>query len=377
VAEVIESLPEETDLIVIDEDGEVLPLASEAAAEVIKVADPQWCPVGVTPGAASCSGPKPSFNGPGGLIEWLINESPNKAGVIWIEADYVGTLALEGGPVVLDNNLSISNFALTINGGWTSGKNLDPNTPSTFNVPFNITGWTGAVTINNIVVDSASGAGVVALWVQTKGNIVINNVDVQNTTTDGGASFDNSLGTGSVTVNNSTFNNNQGINATGLTISSTNAVTLKNITAMGNKVRGAFINNNIALTPKPVTLSGTNNFSYNKKDGLFIYTKGAITLSNVTAVGNTEGIGTYLSNDFSDTKPSAVTIKGTNNFSENGWDGLRVYTYGAITISNITANDNGTDPNRTGAYFLGGDINNPYDYDHTAYGKGVYLYNYN
>src|SRR5690606_11758206 len=99
VAEVIESLPEETDLIVIDEDGEVLPLASEAAAEVIKVADPQWCPVGVTPGAASCSGPKPSFNGPGGLIEWLINESPNKAGVIWIEADYVGTLALEGGPV--------------------------------------------------------------------------------------------------------------------------------------------------------------------------------------------------------------------------------------------------------------------------------------
>src|SRR5690606_18515865 len=56
---------------------------------------------------------------------------------------------------------------------------------------------------------------------------------------------------------------------------------------------------------------------------------------------------------------------------------LRVYTYGAITISNITANDNGTDPNRTGAYFLGGDINNPYDYDHTAYGKGVYLYNYN
>src|SRR5690606_34889701 len=73
VAEIIESLPEDTDLIVLDEDGEALPLASEAAAEVLGGGDPQWCPVGVTPGAASCSPSFATFTGAGGLIEWLLN----------------------------------------------------------------------------------------------------------------------------------------------------------------------------------------------------------------------------------------------------------------------------------------------------------------
>lgn len=383
VAEIIETLPEDTTLVVVDENGEALPLASEEAATIIEVADPQWCPVGVAPGAATCSGVKDSFNGGSAatdLIAWLVANQPNKAGVIWIEAGYVGDLGTEGGPVSLNgaNYGTMANFALTINGGWTgTGTTLNPNTPSTFNVPFSIVNWTGAITINNIVIDGASSAGYDALGVYTDGNIVVNNVDVQNTTTQWGAYISNTTGTGTVTVNDSTFNDNTGTNASGLEIYSNNTVTLKNVTANGNTFYGVSIDNSTAATPKAVTLNGTNHFNYNGEDGLLIITKGAITLNNVTAMGNTEGSGAYLSNSYSSTVYSAVTIKGTNNFSNNGWDGLRVYTYGAITISNITANDNGTSSNRDAAYWYGNDINDPDDYDEDAYGKGAYLYNNN
>lgn len=383
VAEIIETLPEDTTFVVVDENGEALPLASEEAATIIEVADPQWCPVGVTPGAATCSGLKDSFNGGSAatdLIAWLVANQPNKAGVIWIEAGYVGDLGTEGGPINLNgaNYGTMANFALTINGGWTgTGTTLNPNTPSTFNVPFSIVNWTGAITINNIVIDGASGAGYDALGVYTDGNIVLNNVDVQNTTTEWGAYIYNGGGNGTVTVNDSTFNDNTGTNASGLEIYSNNTVTLKNVTATGNNLSGVYIDNSSATTPKAVTLNGANHFNYNGSDGLKIYSKGAITLSNATAMGNTGGSGAYLSNRFSSTVYSAVTIKGTNNFSENGWDGLRVYTYGAITISNITSNDNGSDPNRDAAYWFGNDINDPDDYDYDAFGKGAYLYNAN
>jgi hypothetical protein len=93
VAEVLAQVPEGTDLIVVDAEGEALPLATEEAAEAIVTGDPQWCPVGVTPGSASCSGDKDSFNGGSALtdlIQWLKDNTPSVAGVIWIEGSYLG-----------------------------------------------------------------------------------------------------------------------------------------------------------------------------------------------------------------------------------------------------------------------------------------------
>lgn len=380
VAEVIESLPEDTTLVVVDENGEALPLASEEAAEIIEIADPQWCPVGVTPGAATCSGVKSSFNGANpvnNLIQWLEDNQPNKAGVIWIADDYIGTVGLEGGPVVLDgaNYGTMANFALTINGGWSGDNNtvINPNTPSTFEVPFSIINWTGTITINNIVIDSATGSNY-ALDVITAGNITLNNVDVQNaTTTFGGANLDNGNGAGNVIVNDSTFNNNSG---RGVDIISNGTVTLKNVTANSNDNDGASIDNTSATTPKAVTLNGTNHFSYNGAGGLEIFTKGVITINNITAMENAEGHGALLDNCYFDyvnldcdyAVANGVTIKGTNNFSDNGWDGLRVWSGGVITVSNITANGNGTSATRPAA--------DP-DPDHfNATGKGAFLFNY-
>src|SRR5688572_24476176 len=62
VAEILAAVPEGTDVIVIDEEGETAPLATQEAAETIVHGDPLWCPAGVAPkpGLGGCS---PSFTG--------------------------------------------------------------------------------------------------------------------------------------------------------------------------------------------------------------------------------------------------------------------------------------------------------------------------
>lgn len=392
VAEFLTAVPEGTDVIVINEAGETVPLATQEAAEAILTSDPQWCPVGVTPGSATCSGVKDSFNGANpnsDLLQWLKNNTPAAAGVIWIESTYDSGVAAEGGPVILDGfdplYDNLENFALTINGGWTgTGTTLNPNTPSTFNVPFSIINWNNAVTINNILVSGASGAGY-ALNVQTTGNVTLTNVDVENnTTTLGGASIDNDSGLGNVVVNDSTFNDNG--NGHGLLVTSAGMITAKNLNAIGNGGYGAILDNSAVLAAKTVTLTGSNNFKFNLGgDGLYVASLGAITLSNITALGNITGSGAFIDNCMgfdvdglcNNGLPSAVTLKGVNIFNQNGWDGLRVWSSGAITANSITANGNGTDPLRDSAT-----DSNPYDnadnfygpYD--GYGKGAFLNNY-
>ena len=103
-----------------------------------------------------------------------------------------------------------------------------------------------------------------------------------------------------------------------------------------------------------VTLNGTNNFSYNDSDGLTVNSTGAITINNLTASYNTtlNGYGrgaainncnnTYSPNGGICTVASApVTLTGTNTFNYNRANGLQIDSIGAITISNLNANYNG------------------------------------
>src|SRR6266498_2285778 len=55
VAEALTQVPESTDVIVLDENGSSVPLATQEAAEITAVVDPIWCPAGVLPGGAGCS----------------------------------------------------------------------------------------------------------------------------------------------------------------------------------------------------------------------------------------------------------------------------------------------------------------------------------
>lgn len=398
VAEVIESLPEDTEIIVLDENGEALPLATAEAEDAVHNGDPLWCPAGVAPnpGVGGCS---PSFTGftddapltDNGLIAWLYDPlnatTVSKAGVIWVAYDYGTT---EVGDIIIDGTQvagTMETFALTIQGGWngTNGsKLLDTTTPySEINNLFIISNWNNAVTVNNLFVTGVSAPSNSALEVYTTGNITVNNVDVvNNTAVYGGAYLNNSGGTGNVTVNDSTFNNNAGTGTyvVGLDISTAGTVTLKNVTTNANSSSndtggiGTNISNTNGTTPKAVNINGTNQFNYNEVNGLIVNSKGVITINNVTAMNNTDGHGVLLDNcsynagicDYG--VSSGVSVKGTNNFSNNGWDGLRVVSGGVITVNNITANGNGTSASRPAVTLT-------YDAPIDASGKGVFLLN--
>lgn len=385
VTEILEQLPENTEIIVLDENGDPVSLATQQAEEAVPLADPRWCPAGATP-PAGCS---PYFSSFLDLIAWLeTNDTAlGKAGVIWVEAAYDSTVNDASATDIIINGLDLptmANYALTIQGGWlptasNGGKTVSATDFSEFHVPFKIVGWNAPVTINNISINGItqleSPDNDYALEVgTTKGAITLNNVEVvNNEVTIAGAILTNNLSPTpfAVTVNNSNFSSNT---AVGLDIASKGIVTLKNIEANGNDEIGVSIDNTFDIKAQAVNLTGTNNFNYNGGDGLVVFSKGVITLNYITASYNTEGSGVYLDNCLqsvtgvgacTNTISSGVTIKGVNNFSYNGWDGLRVYSGGVITVSNVIANNNGTDLDRDG------DTNTDYD----AYGKGMYLDN--
>ncbi|MCA2000736.1 MAG: hypothetical protein LDL51_02600 [Chloroflexi bacterium] len=342
VAEVLAQLPEGTELVVTNPEGEALPLVSVEAAEALMEGDPMWCPTGVTPGGAGCTAPQASFSA---LIPLIFGKTV--PGTIWIRDNYVGTSLLEGGAVNLDGSTlgTTANFALTLQGGWTGvGAGINASSPSTFNVPLNIFNWNANVTLNDILVTSV--AGVNALTVSTTKDIALNRVEVRDNP-NGGAVLDNSSGTGKVTVGKSKFNNNAA--GAGLVVFSKGAVTLNDVIANQNSLHGAYIDNRGAATPMAVTINNSvfngnaRNLNASSTDmGLVVYSKGAITISNLTANNNgnsdadIDDGGVWLENTAG---TAGVTLTGVNIVSDNEW-GLGIFTNGAVTLYNMVNNGN-------------------------------------
>jgi hypothetical protein len=247
----------------------------------------------------------------------------------------------------------------------------------------------GAVNLTNIVADYNSidgiyvhefGTAAVNLTINTanptvfnetahNGNDGVNIVTLGSVTITGLNSYNNTLkgvfidGSAATTANTVTIKvldaantNNQFYNngTRGLDISVHGAVTISNVNAYSNVGYGANITN------LPVSGSGAavtiNNSSFNSNcsplgacthvshssDGLDVYSKGTVTLNNVTANGN-DGWGVYIYNAYTGAT-AGVNINATattqNNFNGNYLIGLDVYTNGAVTITNITANSN-------------------------------------
>lgn len=351
VESIIESLPEDMQLVVLDEEGEALPLVSQEAEQAVVVGDPIWCPTTVaipTPNLNGCSGSyatfallfaDPIFTGVG----------PAKDGIIWVASNYVG----EANTVDIGSALvttTLKDYKLTINGGWCDGTDItcvgliDPSKPSVFTTPLIITGWNNDITINNISIIGSNEVAPYSLHVETTKNITLNNVEV-SATTDGGAFLDNDTvdGTGNVAVNNSEFNDIAHANG-GLRIDSKGTVTLKNVEANDNGTGGVgigiLIYNNNASTPKNVTVTNVT-VENNQESGLLVNSKGLITITDITAIGNGaggSGDGVTLTNLAG---TAGVTLNGTNLFYDNDDYGLIINSKGAVKASNLHAINNG------------------------------------
>ena len=178
---VLAQLPEGTDVVVLDEAGEVVPLATQEAAQAIASSDPMWCPDTALPGDADCTANFPSMSA---LLTALAGTNqPIQNGTIWIEKTY--NSASEGvSGFTFDGNTgnfsSWRDYSLTIQGGWNGPgtTTIDHNTPSVFSGDYlRIVNWRNNVTIRDILINGATADD--NLEITTTGNVTLENVEVK------------------------------------------------------------------------------------------------------------------------------------------------------------------------------------------------------
>ncbi|GAB4444205.1 MAG: hypothetical protein OHK0041_00190 [Anaerolineales bacterium] len=394
---ILEQVPDNTTVTVLNTDGEALPLASQQAAETIAAGyDPIWCPAGQvpTPGQNGCTQSFSSFDE---LLAFLqANEGDTayqQAGTIYIQqGNYMG------GESAIDFNAynftQFNNYDLTLQGGWDT--TYDPNsgaptfTSTNFDIPIIIGSssnpWAGSLTLNNIFISGVSDQ--TALTLYSSGDINLNDVEITNSQS--GASLHAGQ---NVNVQRSKFNNNGSGNVEepigkGLEVVSGGSVTLASVEANQNQIFGADIQavGNVVVTNGFFNSNQgyyyLNGWVY-EGYGLKIVTSGNVSLSNVTADDN------YL---FGAHLEGAMVNVSNSSFSENNSDwhehstgsGLKVVSSGNVTLASVTANNNqkfgadinsGGQVNITDSFFNG---NKSYTYsqdgEKSYYGYGLHIF---
>ncbi|MCB9145492.1 MAG: right-handed parallel beta-helix repeat-containing protein [Anaerolineales bacterium] len=351
VPEVLEQAPEGTGIVVVNEEGEILPLVTEEAQEVISSSDPMWCPEGSTPGDTSCTAGFATF---AELIDALkadaLLTTPRFTGngVIWVEDTYAGN---DDAQVEFDGsvltNIGLSN--LTIQGAWSGNAdtNFDAAGTSDLDVSLVIANWGGNVSLKNlaIIAEDASGFG---LLVDTSGGVSMNKVYVTDTEINAYGYGDGALveALGTVDISNSQFDNNEG---NGLQILSGGNVTLDTVSASGNDLTGAYVdtcvydavtglcaeNGLVTIT----SLTTGNDFNNNGVEGLVIDSGGGAALDHVQA--NDNGLDGAVITSADNDGTGDVDIDASEFSGNTNAYGLDVYTDGNIDLSNVTANSNG------------------------------------
>lgn len=335
VAEIIEQLPDGTEIVVVSEDG-VEPLASEEAAQIIIEGDPIWCPSSQTtptPGANGCTPSQTSF---ADLITVLQGPGYTGPGVIWVESGY--NSSLDTSPIVFDGSVLTTLGDLEFRGGW-SGASGDAaiGTSPNLDDSLSIINWTGNVTLNNLNIDAEDAEA--GLYVQAAGNITLNNIVSNGNSLGYGAALDTCLfdgtqcaGTGNVVVNDSTFNNNTG--GSGLGVDSGGTITLDNVQGDSNGSAGAELYNYDLQGAGGVYVSDSD-FDNNGDNGIWVESEGAITLTNTDATNNGfDGVDLI---NYEGTGNVSVT---GGNFSDNDEAGLYIDSAGSVTLATVVSNAN-------------------------------------
>ena len=304
VSEILAEIPEDTDLVILDENGEVEPLVTQNSAEAIVDGDPVWCPEGQapTPGQNGCTA---SFTN---MTELLNNiGDPNANGTIWITTGSISDTA----SITIDgaNYNNWDNFTLTLQGGWTGvSGDTTISTNSIFTESINILDWNNNITLNNITVQNTDGFGI---YVGTSGDINANNIVATGNQDTGIVARSG----GDTTITNSNSSSN---------------------TATSSSIGGidVFANGNISITN---TIANDNTSTVWLASGIDIYSNGNISISDITA-NNNDWIGVGVL-----TGGGNVSITGTNTFLGNRGDSIitRLYNGGNIYVENIEVADSG------------------------------------
>ncbi|MDK2979835.1 MAG: putative surface-exposed virulence protein [Chloroflexota bacterium] len=236
---------------------------------------------------------------------------------------------------------------------------------------------TGKVTLENVTANDNDHFGI---CVNGLGIVSLKNAE----TVDNGDSGIDVQTSNAVTINGARVEDNS---AQGIYIASAKTVTLNSITSNFNGANGILVESWGGVYPTLVTISSpksgggimANHIEGNGEDGVRIFAKGQITLTNIDSLDNT-GWGLNLDNCLYNSDTGLCTGSGnvtvnvtTSNWvngitgnsgyglwvkskgvvaisqtttSNNGFEGTYVDTQGAIKLSQVTASNNG----RNGAY---------------------------
>ncbi len=143
---------------------------------------------------------------------------------------------------------------------------------------------------------------------------------------------------------------------TGTHITTLGAIVLSNVKGIDNVTYGAELINSGSTTHAPITVTGStggNVFNGNTDYGIRIHSKGAISLKNITADDNA-GYGIYVNNYQSGAGVGNVTVSNLNLVS-NHLTGLYITSNGAVTLNYIISMHNS-----------GGNGTTIYSYDHNV-----------
>ncbi len=290
IEEILTQVPETIDVVVLNENGNAVPLATEEAAQIAQVVDPMWCPEGVQPGGAGCT---TNFASISLLINNMVNPSNTASyaqnGVIYFTASPgSGTLNLSESNLGTTAFNTLKNFNLTLQGGW-DGNSVSPTisgqtdfgaTPITLGSAINP--WVGNLILNDLTFTSANQTSVTVYT--TTGNITLNNVDVNNQANGNNTALLSST-SGNITVSNGTYDGNNS-NSGGFSATTGGSISVNNSSFTENKKSTSTNNSNGAtLSAAIVTLTNVTATS-NDGNGIVINNVNVVTLNNVTASSN-------------------------------------------------------------------------------------------
>jgi hypothetical protein len=405
---ILEQVPDNTTVTVLNTEGEAVPLVSQEAADAIASDyDPIWCPAGQTPtpGANGCTQSYDSFDE---LLDFLqanqADATYQQAGTIFIQqGNYLGgESSIDFNDYDLNNS---QNYDLTLQGGWDTTDNSVDSTTS-FDIPVIIGSstnpWIGSLTLNDILIDGVLNQTGLTLY--TEGDITLSNVAVTDSeagadlnagdgadddVTISDSEFNNNRNGGAkvkaggkVTINNSQFNGNSSSNQDGygLNVQSVATVSLSQVSANNNELYGADITAVGDVTVTASFFSGNHSAAYVsgwqfEGFGLQVITTGGIDLDGVEANDN------YLFG----ASLTGVTVDVSNSsFSQNDSDwpeeltgsGLQVTGTGNVTLASVTANNNqlfGANIQTTGAVTITDSFfNGNTSYAYSTTGERIY-----
>jgi hypothetical protein len=304
-------LPENTVVVVLDENGNPIPLASQVAADAILEDDPMWCPAGTLPNTTTCR----NFTGANGITNLLTDMRNNTTaydenGIIYFTSNP------GNGPFVLSNaatSLNTGDFAtlsvfnITLQGGWNGsmGGAATFTGQTNFGTNYIAVGtsanpWVGNVTINNMTVDGHTAANASIGVFTTNGSVTLNNLNVDDA--DNNESILVSTGSGNIIISNTDVTDGDDDYALNLTTTS-GSVTLTDVLVDDHTDADA------------VRVVGGN---------------GTVTLNNVDVTDGSDGDGIDIT-----TTGGTVNLNGVDVDGQDGGNGINVTT----TSGNINLND--------------------------------------